>query len=87
VATTFNIHYAKTHLSKLLEQVQAGEEIIIAKSGKPIARLCPIEKAAEKTKPKRVFGSLKGKIWIAPDFDDPIPGLEEAIYGPDETSK
>ena len=84
---TFNIHYAKTHLSKLLEQVQAGEEIIIAKSGKPIARLCPVEKAPEKTEPKRVPGSMKGQIWIGPDFDDPIPGFEEAIYGPDETSK
>jgi len=52
---TFNIHYAKTHLSKLLEQVQAGEEIVIAKSGKPIAKLCPIPETAEKTKPKRVF--------------------------------
>lgn len=81
---TFNIHYAKTHLSKLLEQVQDGEEIIIAKSGKPIARLCPVEKAAEKTKPKRVPGSLKGQIWISPDFDAPIPGFEDAIYGTTE---
>ena len=87
MASTFNIHYAKTHLSKLLEQVQAGEEIIIAKSGKPIARLCPVEKEAEKTKPKRVPGSMKGQIWIAPNFDDPIPGFEEAIYGLDETAK
>ena len=87
MAATFNIHYAKTHLSKLLEQVQAGEEIIIAKSGRPIAKLCPIEKTAEKTKPKRVPGSMKGHLWIGPDFDDPIPGFEEAICGPDETSK
>ena len=84
---TFNIHYAKTHLSKLLEQVQAGEEIIIAKSGKPIARLCPVDKTAEKTKPKRVPGSMKGQIWMSHDFDDPIPGVEEAVYGPDEPSK
>ena len=81
MASTFNIHYAKTHLSKLLEQVQAGEEIIIAKSGKPIARLYSVEKEPEKTKPKRVFGSMKGKVWMSPDFDDPIPGFEEAIYG------
>jgi prevent-host-death family protein len=80
VAATFNIHYAKTHLSKLLEQVQAGEEIIIAKSGKPIARLCPVEKAAEKTKPKRVIGSLKGKFEVPDDFDDPMPEFEDAFY-------
>jgi prevent-host-death family protein len=85
VAATFNIHYAKTHLSKLLEQVQAGEEIIIAKSGKPIAKLCPVEKAGEKTKPKRAPGSLKGQIWISPDFDDPIPGFEELLYGSVQT--
>lgn len=80
---TFNIHYAKTHLSKLLEQVESGGEIIIAKAGKPIARLCPLEKPAEKTKPKRVPGSMKGKIWISPDFDAPIPGFE--VYGSDDS--
>ena len=80
MASTFNIHYAKTHLSKLLEQVQAGEEIIIAKSGKPIARLCPVEKIAEKTKPKRVFGSLKGQFEVPDNFNDPMPDFEDAFY-------
>jgi len=61
-----NIHEAKTHFSKLLAQVSAGEEIIIAKAGKPVARLAPIEAKAAK---KRVPGIDKGKIWMAEDFD------------------
>jgi prevent-host-death family protein len=66
MATTVNIHEAKTHFSKLLAQVSAGEEIIIAKAGKPVARLGPIEPKAPK---KRVPGIDKGKIWMADDFD------------------
>lgn len=66
---TVNVHEAKTHLSKLLERVAQGEEVIIAKSGKPVARL-----VALKEKPKRrVPGSLKGQITIAEDFDAPLP--------------
>ena len=64
-----NIHEAKTHLSKLLDRVMNGEEIIIAKSGTPVARLLPItDKPA-----MRIPGSAAGKIWIAPDFDDSLP--------------
>ena len=63
-----NIHEAKTHLSRLAEEVAAGEEIIIAKAGKPIMKLVPINKT--KT---RKFGMLKGKILIAEDFDAPLP--------------
>jgi len=64
-----NIHEAKTHFSKLLARVGNGEEIIIAKAGKPIARIVPIsDKPVE-----RVPGSAKGKIAIAPDFDAPLP--------------
>ncbi|MCD6290169.1 MAG: type II toxin-antitoxin system Phd/YefM family antitoxin [Anaerolineae bacterium] len=66
---TVNIHEAKTHLSKLLARVAAGEEIIIAKAGKPIARLVPITTPVS----KRVPGSARGKIWVAPDFDAPLP--------------
>jgi prevent-host-death family protein len=66
VATIVNIHEAKTHFSKLLAQVSAGEEIIIAKAGKPVARLAPIEPKAAK---KRVPGIDKGKIWMSDDFD------------------
>jgi prevent-host-death family protein len=63
-----NIHEAKTHLSRLLQRVMAGEEIIIAKSGVPVARIVPIMPA----KSKRIAGSAKGKVWIAPDFDAPL---------------
>jgi prevent-host-death family protein len=72
-----NIHEAKTHLSRLLEEVQQGKEIIIAKAGKPIARLTAYENA---TPPLRVPGGLEGQIWISPDFDDPDPELEKLFY-------
>lgn len=62
-----NIHKAKTHLSRLLEAVAAGEEVIIAKAGKPVAKLVPIEK------PKRVPGRLKGLIQWSDAFFDPLP--------------
>jgi prevent-host-death family protein len=61
-----NIHEAKTHLSRLVERAAAGEEIVIAKAGKPMAKLVPFEKAP----PKRKLGGWKGKVWIAPDFDE-----------------
>jgi prevent-host-death family protein len=66
---TVNIHEAKTHLSRLLEQVRLGEEVIIAKAGKPVARLVAF---SEKPK-RRVPGSARGQIWIAEDFDAPLP--------------
>lgn len=66
---TVNIHEAKTHLSKLLEKVSEEQEIVIAKSGKPMARLTGIGIA----KPIRKPGFLKGKIKIADDFDAPLP--------------
>ena len=64
-----NIHEAKTHLSKLLHRVMAGEEIIISKSGVPVARLVPIAAATS----SRVPGSARGKLWIADDFDAELP--------------
>lgn len=64
-----NIHEAKTNLSKLLARVSAGEEVIIARAGKPIARLVPITERPQ----KRVPGSAKGKVFISPDFDAPLP--------------
>ena len=64
-----NIHDAKTHLSKLAEQAGAGEEIIIAKSGRPIARLVPLAQGAV----VRKKGLLKGKIKVSDDFDHPLP--------------
>jgi prevent-host-death family protein len=63
-----NIHAAKTHLSRLIEEVGEGEEIVIAKAGRPVARLVPIEKPA-----RRKLGLLKGKLMIPPSFDDPLP--------------
>jgi prevent-host-death family protein len=66
MAQTVNVHEAKTHFSKLLARVSAGEEIVIAKAGKPVARLSPILPAASK---KRVPGIDKGKIWMAKDFN------------------
>jgi len=65
-----NVHEAKTHLSRLLVQVLAGEEIIINKSGKPIAKLGPIY---PKSPAKRKAGLMKGKIRIRADFDAPLP--------------
>jgi len=62
-----NVYEAKTHLSKLLERVEAGEEIVIARNGRPVARLVP----TQRDRPPRVPGSLRGKIWISPDFDEP----------------
>ena len=69
MTTLVNIHEAKTHLSKLLNRVIAGEEILIGKAGKPIAKIVPIEHKKTERKP----GSAKGKIWIAADFNAPLP--------------
>jgi prevent-host-death family protein len=63
----YNVHEAKTHLSRLLERVAAGEEIIIAKSGRPVAKLVRV--AVEPRRP----GRLKGRVRVGPDFDDPLP--------------
>lgn len=63
----FNVHDAKTNLSRLLDRAAKGEEILIAKSGRPIAKLVRV--AAEPRKP----GRLKGRIRVAPDFDEPLP--------------
>lgn len=70
--TTFNIHEAKTHFSKLLERVLKGEEVIIARAGKPVARILPMVTDVSTRKP----GNDAGKIIIAPDFDDPLEEFE-----------
>jgi prevent-host-death family protein len=73
-----NIHEAKTHLSRLLQRVAAGEEITIAKSGVPIARLV----AVEPSQAIRLLGMDRGQIWIADDFDAPLPDdLLKLFYG------
>ena len=66
MAETVNVHEAKTTLSRLLERAEAGEEIVIARAGKPVARLVPYKA----DRPKRTFGALKGQIRILPGFDD-----------------
>jgi len=74
-----NIHEAKTHLSKLLRRVTAGEEIVIARAGKPVARLVPV---AEPPRP-RELGRDRGKIWIADDFDTLDPEILADFEGRD----
>lgn len=64
-----NIHEAKTHFSKLIEKVLRGEEVVIAKGGRPVARLVPIQPAKQPRRP----GSAKGRVTVAPDFDAPLP--------------
>ncbi|MFI4888145.1 MAG: type II toxin-antitoxin system Phd/YefM family antitoxin [Burkholderiales bacterium] len=64
----FNIHEAKTNLSRLVDQVSGGAEIIIAKAGKPVAKLVPIGRGGRVRRP----GYLNGKIRIAADFDAPL---------------
>ena len=73
---TVNIHEAKTHLSRLLEQVAGGDEIIIAKAGKAIARLVPLDAAPK----KRRLGRLKGKLNVPDDFDAPLTDSELALF-------
>jgi prevent-host-death family protein len=63
-----NIHQAKTHLSRLLEDVGRGEEVVIAKAGRPVARLVPVEGT-----PRRKLGMDAGRVLIADDFDAPLP--------------
>ena len=64
-----NLYDAKTHLSKLIEEASSGSEIIIAKAGKPKARLVPIEKPPSKRRP----GGWEGRVQISDDFDDELP--------------
>jgi len=75
-----NIHEAKTNLSRLIARAAAGEEVIISKAGKPVAKLIPYT-PARKT---RRLGIWKGKVWIAPDFDELPPSLAAAFRGENE---
>ena len=74
---SINIHAAKTHLSSLVERAAAGEEIIIAKAGKPLARLVAYTPRATRRKP----GALKGQIRISEDFDAPLPREIAKAFG------
>ena len=66
---TVNMHEAKSQLSALVEAVNAGEEVVIARAGKPVARLVPYRAQAEPRRP----GGWEGRIWVADDFDAPLP--------------
>jgi prevent-host-death family protein len=70
-----NIHEAKTHLSRLLERVALGEEVVIAKAGKPVAKLVAVHQ------PKtRIFGSAKGEFVVPDNFDAPDPEIERLFH-------
>ncbi len=69
MATIVNVHEAKTHLSRLLDRVSGGEEIIIAKAGRPVARLV----AATPQPERRAPGSARGELVVGPEFDEPLP--------------
>ncbi len=72
-----NVYEAKTHLSKLLDRAANGEEIVLGKSGKPLARLVPYGEPRQPRKP----GRLAGRIWIAPDFDETPEDIIAAFEG------
>jgi prevent-host-death family protein len=69
MSKTVNVHEAKTHLSRLLDRVSQGEEVIIARAGKPVARLVSVNERPE----RRVPGSASGRIVVSEDFDAPLP--------------
>ena len=72
-----NIYEAKTRLSELVDLAHHGETIVIAKNGTPLAKLVPLGNAS---KPKIVFGLMKGQIQIADDFDAPLPDDLQALF-------
>jgi prevent-host-death family protein len=86
MADTINIYEAKTHLSALVEKAAQGKEFVIAKAGKPMAKLVPLE---PKLLAPREFGQkLLGITYISPDFDAPLPeDLVEDFYGPIEPER
>ena len=73
---TVNVHQAKTHLSRLLDRAQEGEEIVIAKAGRPVARLGPLVRGGT----KRRLGLLDGKFRIPDDFNRPLPDAVIAAF-------
>lgn len=80
----YNLYEAKTALSKLVERAACGEEIVIAKAGRPLARLVAFERAARPRRP----GGWEGRVWIAEDFDAPLPDdLLAAFEGRDEEAR
>ena len=76
-ALQVNVHEAKTTLSKLLLEVERGQEVIVARGGRPVAKLVPFPKPVK----DRVLGAGKGEIWISPDFDAPLSPAERKRWG------
>lgn len=74
--TIVGMHEAKTNFSKLVRRAEAGEEIVVARGGEPVAKI--VAYSVPPKKPRRP-GALKGKIWIAPDFDELPPEIAEAF--------
>lgn len=72
-----NVYEAKSQLSKLLEEVESGGEVTIARNGRPVAQLVPLQRH---TAERRVPGAWRGRVWIADDFDEPDPELEDLFY-------
>ncbi|WP_105432801.1 type II toxin-antitoxin system Phd/YefM family antitoxin [Neorhizobium sp. T6_25] len=83
---TVNIHEAKTHLSRLVEEAANGEAFVIAKAGKPMVKVVPLEEApVEEPKKKRRIGFLKGQISVPDDFDTMFAKeIEDMFYGEDK---
>lgn len=82
-----NMHEAKTHFSKLVDSVVHGEEIVIARAGKPAARLIPLQESRQAGTAGIRFGLMRGEVETADDFDAPLPdNLLAAFEGRDETA-
>jgi prevent-host-death family protein len=81
---TVNVHAAKTQLSRLIDEAVKGEEVIIAKAGRPVVRLVPVDKELEEMaeRRRRSLGSWKGKIWMSEDFDE-LPDDVARAFGID----
>ena len=79
--TSVNMHEAKSQLSKLVARAEAGEDIIIARDGRPAVRLTPVVETDNWL--RRIAGMWQGQIWMSDDFDEPMLDLEAAIYGDD----
>ncbi len=77
MASIYNIHEAKTHFSKLIEKARLGEEVIVAKAGKPVVKIVPVNAPNKQRQP----GSARGMFSMGDDFDDPLPSeMLKAFY-------
>lgn len=74
-----NLHFAKTHLSRLVDEALGGEEVVIARDGTALVKLTPVEASGK----QRVLGKDQGRIVLAEDFDAPMPEIEALFYGDD----